>query len=213
MVPSMSLRSRAHEGAIKYGTFRIRPLFGRTRARRRRALRPQLKVVRGGGSVPDRSVECSGSGVSATSCVLIGSAGIPARPIDGITAPGQSVAQLGAHAGLQQSISSWSKVDEDDAAIGQSAAGIAKAGPEASARDKASTIKTSRRCMAQQLRQPALTCNYGSRTFAYGSDAKRALIGRRHSTYFRRQSCGMLVGNDEMILGYPTGASDIGYML
>lgn len=50
-------------------------------------------------------------------------------------------------------------LDEDDVAIGQSALGTAKAGPEASARDKASTIKANSRRMALKICQPALTCN------------------------------------------------------
>ena len=106
-----------------------------------------MMVVRGGGSAPGTAVAWRGVALRAITPVLIGSAGVSTLSIDGTTAPGQRVAQLGAHAGWQQSIPSWLIVDEDVPAIGQSAAGTAKAGPEASARDKASTIKAIRRRM------------------------------------------------------------------
>lgn len=142
---------------------------------RRRALRPQLKVVRGGGSVLDRSVEWSGAGLKASNGVPIGSAGASALSIDGTTAPGQSVAQLGAQLGVQQSISSWLMPDIDDAAIGQSAFGTANAGPDVNARDSASIIRANRRRMVPQLCQSALTCNYGPRTFAYRGCCRASL--------------------------------------
>ena len=101
--------------------------------------------------MPDRSVECSGAGLNAASCVLIGSAGFPAFPIEGSTAAGHSVAQSCEQVGLQQPISSWLMPDDDEAAIGQFAAGTANAGPEASVRDKASTMRAIRRRIALQL--------------------------------------------------------------
>lgn len=126
---------------------------------RRRALRPQLKVVRGGGSTPDRSVERRGAGLRLTSRVPMESAGASALPIEGATAAGQSVAQLGAQAALQQSMSSWSMIDEDDFAIGQSGR-TAKAGPDVTARERASRIKARRRRMALKLGHVTLTDNY-----------------------------------------------------
>jgi hypothetical protein len=57
------------------------------------------------------------------------------------------VAQFDAQSGLQQSISSWLMPGIDDAAIGQSPARTANAGPEASARDKARTIRANSRRM------------------------------------------------------------------
>ena len=112
----------------------------------------------------DKSVERSGAGSSVVSCSAIGSGGVSALPIVGTTAAGLSVAQLGAQPCLQQSMSSWLMPDEDDP-IAQFTAGTANAGPEAKARDKASTIRAIRRRMAVQLGRPALTCNYGARTF------------------------------------------------
>ena len=147
-------------------------------------------MVRGGGSVVDRSIERSGAGVSAASSGASGSAGISALSIFGTIPAGQSVAQLGAQFGLQQSMSSWLMPDDDDPAMVQSIAGTANAGLEASAKDKASTIKAIRRRMTLELRQPALTCNYGPRTFA-GSANPVAITGIMTSS--RRNQADLLV--------------------
>ena len=64
-------------------------------------------------------------------------------------------------------MSSWLMPVEDDPAIAQSAAGTANAGPEAIARDKASTIRAMRRRIAAQLRRVTLTGNNGIGTFAF----------------------------------------------
>ena len=97
----------------------------------------------------------------ATSCLPTGSAGAAARSLDGTTKAGQAVTQFAAQAGLQQSLLSWCIVDEDDdAVIGQSAADMANAGPEAKARERASHIKANRRRMVSQLVRARLTDNY-----------------------------------------------------
>lgn len=116
--------------------------------------------------MPERSVEWSGAGLRAACCIPMGSAGTAALPIDGMKAPGQSVAQPGAQSGLQQSILSWLMPDIEDVAIGQSDFGTANAGPDDSASDKAITIRASRRRMTLEIWQPSLTCNYGPRTFS-----------------------------------------------
>ncbi len=89
---------------------------------------------------------------------------VPALSGNGITAPGHAVAQSGAHAAAQQSMSAWSAGICSLAAIGQSARGTANAGPEAIAKDKASTIRANRRRMRCQVMQPALTDNYPYRS-------------------------------------------------
>ena len=99
----------------------------------------------------------------------MGSAGFAAFPTEGATAAGHRVAQSCEQVGLQQPISSWLIPDEEDAAIGQSAAGTANAGPEAIARDKASTMMAIRRRMAVQIRQATLTGNYDAPGFPYRS--------------------------------------------
>ena len=93
----------------------------------------------------ERPVECNGAGFSVTSIVPIGSAEVSARPWFGTTAVGQSVAQLGAQSGLQHPMSSWLIPVEEDAAMGHSTLETAKAGPEARAKEMASTIKAIRR--------------------------------------------------------------------
>ena len=121
---------------------------GRTPAKRRRAQRPQLKVVRGGGSAACRSIEASPTiGGSLNGC-LVRSLGVVATDLVGIIAAGQTAAQSGEQVGWQQSMSSWLAIpDIDDVAIGQSGASDARAGPDAAARERASQSKRNKRCI------------------------------------------------------------------
>jgi len=68
------------------------------------ALRPQMKVVRGGGSAPGGLADSSGPGVQAASGVRAGSAGAASGALGGMAVPGQTAAQLGAQLSAQQSI-------------------------------------------------------------------------------------------------------------
>ena len=115
-------------------------------AQRPQAPRPQLMMVRGGGSAASRSIEASPTiGGSLNGC-LARSPGVVAIDLVGIIAPGQTAAQSGEQVGLQQPISSWLAIpDIDDVAIGQSGASDARAGPDAAARERASQSKRNKR--------------------------------------------------------------------
>ena len=75
----------------------------------------------------------------------------------GIIPLGQAIAHSGAQLAAQQSISSWSGMA--DPAIGQSGAGMAKAAPEANARESASQSKAISRRMGCKVEQDVLAGN------------------------------------------------------
>lgn len=91
--------------------------------------------------MPARSAERSAPTGRIASCLSARSDLPKDLAANGITAPGLNVAQFGAQAGLQQSISSW-LADASEAAIGQSGAIMAKAGLEVTAKERANQIRT-----------------------------------------------------------------------
>ena len=105
-------------------------------------------VVRGGGSAAPRLAEGGSTASVTANSGLAAFAGVVDVDKFGTIAPGQTAAQLGAQVGLQQSISSWLAMPDDEVAIGQSGDGTAKAGPDTVARERASHIKRSRRRIA-----------------------------------------------------------------
>lgn len=68
------------------------------------ALRPQLKMVRGGGSAPLGLTDWSGVTAKGSSWLAIGSAGAAARWMAAITMAGQPVAHAAVQEDLQQSL-------------------------------------------------------------------------------------------------------------
>ena len=81
-----------------------------TRTRQRDALpapRPQLAVVRGGGSIVARAADPSEFAGEPGSCCVTGSPRATPLLDGGMTVAGQALAQFGAHVPRQQSIRSW----------------------------------------------------------------------------------------------------------
>jgi hypothetical protein len=110
-------------------------------------LRPQLKVVRGGGSAPLRSAETSEAARDAATCSAIGAAVVVAPTTGSISVAAQTAGQSAAQRSAQQSISSWPAAMCEELAIGHSGEGTANAGPDATARERASQIRAQRRHM------------------------------------------------------------------
>lgn len=99
-VPLRSTPSGARSNRGVSGSGRLHARAGSAPA----ALRPQMKVVRGGGSAPGGLADSSGPGVQAASGVRAGSAEAASGALGGIAVPGQTAAQLGAQLSAQQSI-------------------------------------------------------------------------------------------------------------
>lgn len=116
----------------------IRPRLRAWKCRAPAGARPQLAVVRGGGSVAPGLSEGRASAGCATASRRLCASASAASPRSGTTAAGQATAHSGAHCGAQQSMSWWPI--GPDAAIGQSTAMPAKAGLVALANDNASRI-------------------------------------------------------------------------
>lgn len=112
------------------------------------ALRTQLKVVRGGGSVLARSADPRASVGLGVSWLEAGIEGV-AIPKCGITPGGQTAAHSDAQVTAQQSMSSCWPCICDDADMGQLAAGTADAGPAATDRESAIHSMASRRRMCR----------------------------------------------------------------
>lgn len=120
----------------------------RATAQRPQAPRPQLMVVRGGGSAAPRLAEGGSAASVSANSGLAALAGVADVDKFGTIAPGRTAAQSGAQVGRQQPISSWLAMPDGAVAIGQSDDGTAKTGPDAVARERASQIKRSRRRIA-----------------------------------------------------------------
>ena len=108
-------------------------------------------VVRGGGSA---AASLADAGSVARAKWKTGEAlpdGIKTIDDAGTIAPGQTAAQSDAHIVLQQSMSLWPDMPDmpdDVAAIGQFADGVANAGPDTVASERASQTKRNRRDMS-----------------------------------------------------------------
>lgn len=120
----------------------------RATAQRPQAPRPQLMMVRGGGSAAPRMAEAGPVASVGANSGFAALAGLVNTDIFGTIAPGQTAAHSGAQFTLQQPISSWLAMPDGAVSIGQSGDGTAKAGPDAAARERASQIKRSRRRIA-----------------------------------------------------------------
>ena len=120
----------------------------RATAQRPQAPRPQLMMVRGGGSAAPRMAEAGPVASARANSGFAALAGLVNTDIFGTIAPGQTAAHSGAQFTLQQPISWWLAMPDGAVSIGQSGDGTAKAGPDAAARERASQIKRSRRRIA-----------------------------------------------------------------
>lgn len=110
--PRIVARSSARTNTGIYGSGRS---AGRARARRRRS---QLKLARGGRSVPARTADASVVAGKLASWSRAGFAGVFAPMTVGIIVPGQTAARSAAHSSAQQSMPSWLLVMCDEPAIG-----------------------------------------------------------------------------------------------
>ena len=97
-------------------------------------------VVRGGGSVAPGLSEGRKSAGDIVAASPVGSELATYESDNGMTAPGQTIAQSGAQLGVQHPIESCSAIPAGEADIEQSDTSAAKAGPDVAARDKASQM-------------------------------------------------------------------------
>lgn len=141
--PAISPQSRSLWARSTRGFYGSAPCKAACRTRRR-ARWPQLKVVRGGGAVPLRSADASLVARHTARCSAMGSAASAVAPMTGsIKAPAQRAAH--SQRSAQQSISSCPPAICEELAIGHSGDGVANAGPDVTARVRASQSRVSRR--------------------------------------------------------------------
>src|SRR5947209_3050918 len=75
---------------------------------------------------------------------------------------------------------------------------MANAGPEASARNRASQIKANRRRMAREIGHSRLICNYGARTFVHCTNRQPALVDAEASGLIQQHKTSILLEKYQM---------------